>query len=448
MRQKNRKVGWWDPRGKHDQPTLTVSSVTGTTPPTALDDRDRLRGAMRHALASRMGCGMVLCRTLGMPHVREMVGTEGCAHLLGSIERRLREHLGPGGFIDDLGDGVFVLLMPAALASEALLAATRRLLDRLSEPHDYLGSDVVVHCVAGVLVANHGNLSEAYEHVELASYEARHRGAGHVVEYSAALADQASQWVRLTSGVGQAARRGELSLHYQPINDIASGTVMGAEALLRWTHPEMGPVSPATFIPIAEQSQAILSIGRHVLAEACRELAVWATVPDRRHWHMHVNISARQVEDIGFPSLVREIIERSGVDASKLTLELTETGLMHDTESTREAFAALKAVGVRLAIDDFGVGYSSLAYLTRLPVDVVKIDRSFIGGLGVTMVASEVVRSITEMAHRLGLEVVAEGIETEAQRLEAARLGCILGQGFLFGTLGVPAAEYVLALGG
>jgi EAL domain-containing protein (putative c-di-GMP-specific phosphodiesterase class I)/GGDEF domain-containing protein len=448
MRQKNRRVGWWDLRAKHSQPTLSVGSLVGTTPPTALDDRDRLRGAMRHALASRTGCGMVLCRTLGMPHVRETFGTEACAVLLASVARRLLEHLGPGGFVDDLGDGAFVLLLPAAVTSEVLLETTRGLLDRMTEPYDLNGSEVVVHCVAGVLVANHGNLSEAYEHVELASYEARHRGPGNVVAYSAALADRASQWVRLTSGVGQAARRGELSVHYQQINDIATGDIVGAEALLRWTHPEMGPVSPATFIPIAEQSQAILSIGRHVLEEACRQLATWQASPDRRRWHMHVNISARQIEDIGFPALVREVVERTGVVASSLTLELTETGLMHDTESTREAFDALKAVGVRLAIDDFGVGYSSLSYLTRLPVDVVKIDRSFIGGLGVSAVAGEVVRSITDMAHRLGLEVVAEGIETEAQRIEAARLGCVFGQGFYFGTLGVPAAERVLALGG
>jgi EAL domain-containing protein (putative c-di-GMP-specific phosphodiesterase class I)/GGDEF domain-containing protein len=394
--------------------------------------REGLANALRHQLGLVPRCGVIVLHCVGLAELSEALGSQGRALLLSDVGQTLRECVGEPDLVVGCGDGRFGILMPGRNDIGAMAEFALRLVAATSEPRFILDREIVMHSVAGVAPVDDNDVDAGIDHATLACREARRFGLGQVVMYTAQLAFEAHQRLQLTSGVGFAAARQELHVVYQAINDLVTGDIVGEEALVRWTHPELGLVAPNDFIPIAEESRAIVSIGRWVLEQACDRMVTLAdqfTVAPK----MHVNVSARQLEDLTFPSTVRDILAARSLDPGMLTLELTETGVIDDTDRTKEALDALKAVGVRLAIDDFGVGYSSLSYLSRLPVDAVKIDRAFIAGLGTASADGEVVRMITQAAIRMNLDVVAEGIETEQQRDEVVRLGCVLGQGFLFG---------------
>jgi EAL domain-containing protein (putative c-di-GMP-specific phosphodiesterase class I) len=220
--------------------------------------------------------------------------------------------------------------------------------------------------------------------------------------------------------------RGELILHYQPVVTLPGGRMTGVEALVRWQHPRRGMVPPADFIPQAEQTGPILAIDEWVLWEACRRARPWGDLS------VHVNVSARQVLHGDLISLVSGVLVDTGLEPQRLTLEITEGTLMEDTEATLEALGRLRHLGVRLAIDDFGIGFSSLSYLRRLPVDVVKIDREFVTGIAAGADEWSLARGIVRLLHSLGRETVAEGIERPEQVAHLVALGCQLGQGFYF----------------
>jgi EAL domain-containing protein (putative c-di-GMP-specific phosphodiesterase class I)/GGDEF domain-containing protein len=394
--------------------------------------REGLANALRHQLDMVPRCGVVFLQCVGLAELAEALGSQGRALLLSGITQTLRQSVGQSDLVVGCGDGRFGILMPGVSDIAAMAEFALRLVAVTSEPRIILEREIVMHSVAGVAPADCNDVDAGIDHATLACREARRFGLGQVAMYTAQLAQEAQQRLQLTSGVGFAAARQELHVVYQAINDLVTGDIVGEEALVRWNHPELGLVAPNDFIPIAEESSAIVGIGRWVLEQACDRMVTLAgehaTAPK-----MHVNVSARQLEDLTFPSTVRDILAARNLDPGMLTLELTETGVIDDTDRTKEALDALKGVGVRLAIDDFGVGYSSLSYLSRLPVDAVKIDRAFIAGLGTASADGEVVRMITHAALRMNLDVVAEGIETEQQRDEVVRLGCVLGQGFLFG---------------
>ena len=412
----------------------------------------RLSGLLR----AQPLCGVILCELLGLAEVGEMLGIHGRGALLGAIATTLRRSVGEGNdhtataatdsgeqnpshnqlaagpMVMEIGSSRFAIFLPTVTDVVRLVRSAQAFLALASRPHPTAGGEVVVHGVAGVLVAGPHDAADAMGRAEFACHEARRIGFGKVVAYEPELATAAGERLQITSGVGQAAVRGELRVEFQPINDLRSADVVGAEALVRWQHPELGILPPATFIPIAEQSDAIVGVGQWVLEQACDQLVVWSKQRSTAALVMNVNVSTRQLDDLTFPAMVRSVLTGRSLDPALLTLELTETTLIGDTASIRDAMAALKAVGVRLALDDFGVGYSSLSYLTRLPVDIVKIDRAFIRDLETSSTARELVGSIVEMAHRLSLQVVAEGIETREQRAHALRLGCDLGQGYYF----------------
>ncbi len=397
-------------------------------------------------------CGVILCEMLGLAEVGEMLGINGRGALIAAIAATLRravsdrdylgeaaqigvagpDRLSPVHSVMEIGHSRFAILLPAVTDAVRLVRTAKAFLALASRPHPLVGGEVVVHGVAGVLVAGSDDAHDAMARAEFACHEARRLGFGQVVAYEPGLSTAAGQRLQMTSGVGQAAVRGELRVEFQPINDLRTAAVVGAEALVRWQHPDLGMLRPASFIPIAEQSNAIVGVGQWVLEQACDQLVAWSRDRATAGFFMNVNVSTRQLEDLTFPALVRRVLKSRSLDPALLTLELTETTLIGDTTSMREALVALKAVGVRLALDDFGVGYSSLSYLTRLPVDIVKIDSAFIRDLETSSTARELVGSITEMTHRLFLQVVAEGIETRAQRSHALRLGCDLGQGYYF----------------
>jgi EAL domain-containing protein (putative c-di-GMP-specific phosphodiesterase class I) len=245
----------------------------------------------------------------------------------------------------------------------------------------------------------------------------------------------------------RALERTELTLHYQPVVEIEGVTTVGVEALLRWQHPEQGLVPPGRFIPVAEESGLIIPIGAWVLEQACHQLSDWhGRGENGPRGSIEVNLSARQIDHPLIVSTVEEILSRTGLAAEHLTLEITESALMKDAANARHVLGALKEIGVLLAIDDFGTGYSSLSYLQRFPLDILKVDRSFVEELGVNAESEKIVAAVINLAHALGLKVVAEGVET-AEQLEVLRsFRCDLAQGFLF-SKPLPAADIVASFG-
>jgi len=229
---------------------------------------------------------------------------------------------------------------------------------------------------------------------------------------------------------------GQFRLHYQPQVDV-DGRVLGAESLLRWLDPERGMTTPGEFIALAEESDLIVSIGQWVLETACRQLQAWSGDPATRDLHLAVNISPKQFCEDFFVGAVAAALRQTRADPRRLQLEITEGMLLTDVEETIAKMAELRRIGVSFALDDFGTGYSSLSYLHRLPLNVLKIDRSFVHQMGVNNQSEAIVRTIIQMGQSLDLEVLAEGVESEAQRLQLARLGCTRFQGYLYGR---PAA--------
>jgi EAL domain-containing protein (putative c-di-GMP-specific phosphodiesterase class I) len=262
-------------------------------------------------------------------------------------------------------------------------------------------------------------------------YEAKARGRNGHQFYRAELNAHASERQALESSLRHAIERKELSLHYQPILDLATGTTSGTEALVRWQHPHLGPISAAQLVAIAEDSGLIIPIGHWVLSEACRQAVDWrrAGVACGR---MAVNISAVELRSPGFTENVARILADTGLDPRHLELELTETFLMQDVRSTRLVLAALRQLGISIALDDFGTGYSSLSYMRRFPIDTLKIDRSFVRDLTTDTADAGVVRAIVNMGLSLNMRVVAEGVESPEQLAFLVHHGCLEAQGFHF----------------
>jgi EAL domain-containing protein (putative c-di-GMP-specific phosphodiesterase class I) len=245
--------------------------------------------------------------------------------------------------------------------------------------------------------------------------------------------------MELKADLQGALERGELHVAYQPIVDIDTGAIFGSEALMRWTHPVRGVVQPNDFIPLAEENGLILELGRWILEMACRQTRVWQQESDRSDLTVSVNLSGRQIADQNLVADVARVLAESGLDPHCLTLEITETVLIQDVETTISAFRSLKALGIRLAIDDFGTGYSSLSYLRQFPIDILKIDRSFVASLDGSADSNALVRSIINLSSTLRLDTVAEGIETAEQRQALRGLGAQHGQGYLFARALDPA---------
>jgi len=277
-------------------------------------------------------------------------------------------------------------------------------------------------------------------------YRAKDRGRARYEVFDEGMRGRAIERLRMENDLRRALERDQLRLEYQPVVSLMNFSIVGVEALLRWRHPDRGEIPPSEFIPIAEENGLIEPIGRWVLENACRQAAQWyAARPDSAPLAMSVNLSAVQVARRTLPDVVRAALSSTGLDPACLSLEITETVMVRDADGLTEILQALKALGVRLVLDDFGTGYSSLSYLTRLPLDVLKVDRSFVDGLGNEPRDTAITETIIAMSRALSLDVVAEGVETSEQVHELSRLGCTAAQGFHF-SRAVPAREITDAL--
>ena len=364
-------------------------------------------------------------------HINDSLGHETGDRVLLDIAQRIQGCLREDDVLARLGSDQFaVLVAPADLAAAETTA--RRVLNVVAQPCSLEGAHFTLTCSIGVALApSHGRTAdELVRHAEAAMRAVKLAGrANYRVHQARAEVDRRSH-MKLDHAMRQALVSGRFRLHYQPQVCIADGRVVGAEALLRWRDPELGEISPARFIPVAEESGFIVPIGDWVLSQAVRQAALWhskgLTVP------IAVNVSALQFQQGHFVDRVASVLAVSGLPPQLLELELTESILVHDADDALHRLHALARLGVRMSIDDFGTGYSSLAYLKRFPIDKLKIDRSFISGLPDDDRDAGIVRAILQMARALGMKVIAEGVESEAQRGFLHDAGCDEFQGFLF----------------
>jgi diguanylate cyclase (GGDEF)-like protein/PAS domain S-box-containing protein len=358
--------------------------------------------------------------------------------LLRHAADRISGAIRPGDTVARFGSDEFVIACDAVSVTTTVLIA-EQVLEALGERVVIGGQEMNVSASVGIALSDENATPESLlRDSEGAMHRAKDRGRGRIELYDESLRAKAERRLATSLALGHALERNQFAVHYQPIIDLATGTMVSAEALLRWTHPQRGHISPAEFIPLAEETNLIVEIGAWVLEQACQELAEWRrTAPEMS---LAVNLSVRQMVAPDVGGLVGGVLGRTGIDPEKLCLELTESVFMEDVDFFSRTLNGLKGLGVRLAIDDFGTGYSSLSYLKRFPVDAVKVDRAFVNGLGSDPHDSALVAAIVAMAEALGLEVTAEGVETHDQLLSLKRLDCRRAQGFYLARP-MPAAD-------
>ncbi|MBI2276930.1 MAG: bifunctional diguanylate cyclase/phosphodiesterase [Dechloromonas sp.] len=358
--------------------------------------------------------------------------------MLVEVAQRLVASVREGDTVARLGGDEFVVMLedlgecPQEAAAQAKDVG-ENIISALNRPYMIAGR--VQHSTPSIGITlftdRDDSVDEMLKKADIAMYQAKSAGRNTLrffdPEMQAALASRAL----LEAELRLAIRDGQFVLHYQPQVDSACG-INGAEALLRWAHPERGMVSPTQFIPLAEETGLILPIGQWVLETACARLKAWADAPRTRNLRLAINVSARQFRQEGFVNQVTLALENAGAPAARLKLELTESLVLDDVEDSIKKMQALKQLGVGFSMDDFGTGYSSLSYLTRLPLDQLKIDQSFVRNLPGNPNDAAVAQAVVTLARSLGLAVIAEGVETEAQRAFLEQHGCPTYQGYLF----------------
>ncbi|MBT0773837.1 EAL domain-containing protein [Kineosporia sp. J2-2] len=399
---------------------------------------DRVEHATLRRTTSSEAVGVLFLDLDGFKEVNDSLGHATGDSLLVDVARRLTSCLRPGDTIARLGGDEFAVLVEGALTGAEFIGLAGRIRESLEEPIVVDGRDLFIRASIGIASAEVGtvNADQLIRNADLAMYQAKERQDGEPALYDPSMHSSLVERLALEAELRKAVTDQGLQVHYQPTYGIHDGELAGVEALVRWPHPERGMIPPDVFIPLAEQTGLIHELGRFVLREACFQGREWATLSPSTALSIGVNVSGKQLQRRDFAGEVSQALADSGLSAEHLVLEMTESVLMNDTESTLRTLEALKAMGVRIAIDDFGTGYSSLSYLHRFPVDILKIDRSFVERLSGTDAEDSLVQSIVQLGQTLQLETIAEGIEEPGQLLALRRLGCTMAQGYHFGRPG------------
>jgi diguanylate cyclase (GGDEF)-like protein/PAS domain S-box-containing protein len=413
---------------------------------TGLGNRALLSDRFEHAQTVRAredrGLALMVIDLDGFKAINDGFGHGVGDEVLRTVARRLRAVVRPQDTVARIGGDEFAVLVDGVQNSDAVDLGGR-IITAVSAPFEIRGSTIEITPSAGVTaVETHEvSLDEAMQHADIAMYEAKASGNGEVRLFEAGMRSSVLERLELASGLKRAMARNELVLHYQPIVDtrFPEGPVQQVEALVRWLHPQHGLVAPNDFIPMAEQTGVIVPLGAWVLRAACDQVRAWDALD--QHLKVSVNVSSRELRDPGFVDSVARTLAATGVAPARLTLEITETALLEDLPQATRILGELRGMGVCVALDDFGAGYSSLSYLDRLPVDVVKIDRTFIAGITKTS-KRETLKTIARLLASIDVRVVAEGVETVAQFAFVQGLGIGACQGFLF-SRPVPAAEVI-----
>jgi diguanylate cyclase (GGDEF)-like protein len=354
--------------------------------------------------------------------------------LLEAVAIRLRSLVRPADTVARLGGDEFAVLAEALPDPQEPIKLAERLRHGLRQPLLVEGRELYVHASIGISIAIEPGMPAAdlLRNADVATYVAKSEGKNRHRQFDHAMHQAVVERMALQSELTRAVEHDQLTVHYQPVVALDSGRLSGVEALVRWTHPERGVVPPGSFIPLAEQTGLIVPLGRWVLQAACRQAHQWDQDGLGGGLDLAVNVSVRQLKEPGFVAAVAEDLDQTGVEPGRLILEITESLLMENLDAILDVLHQLRGLGVRLAIDDIGTGYSSLAYLVKLPVQVLKIDRSFITHLHDDLNNLTLVRSILKLARDLELQTVAEGIEKAHLAEELHRLGCDKGQGYWF----------------
>ena len=431
---------------------------------------ERLGDALTRQARTAATVGLLFVDLDRFKAVNDSLGHAAGDQVLAQAADRLRRVVRDADTVARFGGDEFVVVAEHLTGDGGAVDLAKRILAALADPITVGGLDIVVTASIGIALADPPAIGRPppgastaagrhkddrapasrdrtpaaevlLHHADMAMYQAKARGRNCWQIHDRAATGHTVDRLRLLGDLRHALTHGGLRLHYQPRVDLRTGAVMGYEALVRWQHPRLGLLGPNTFIALAEDSGLIRELGGWVLREACRQAAEWhAHDPDRRPLEIAVNLSAHQLGDPHLTALVADILTRTGLDPETLTLEVTETAIMNDADTALGVLHALKDLGVRLAIDDFGTGYCSLVYLKRFPVDELKVDRSFVDGLGRDTEDTAIVTAIVQLAGAVGVQVVAEGVETDEQRYALLALGCRLAQGYLFAPP-LPAAQ-------
>ena len=413
---------------------------------TGLANRALLHDRVEHALAAapRSGTSVALCfgDLDGFKTVNDTLGHHVGDSVLVRASRLLSSIVRPGDTVARLGGDEFAVLMVDVPRPETAVDFAHRIVAVLRDAPDFEGNQVGLSISVGVAYGEPGKTTEQLlSEADSAMYEAKETGKNRVEVFRSSMRSRMLERLDLTNGFRWALGRSEFFLEYQPIVSLSDNRLHGFEALVRWNHPNLGEIQPLRFIPIAEETGFIVPLGRWVLVEACEQLAAWNEATDE-HLTLSVNLSRRQLISPHLADEVRSVLGLSGIDPHRLMLEVTESVLMEDPERATLALSELRDLGIRIAVDDFGTGYSSLSHLQRFPVDVLKIDKSFIDPLvKQDRGSTALVTAIIGLAQSLGLDVIAEGIEHESQLRHLVDLGCDQGQGYLMARpLGTTAA--------
>jgi len=404
--------------------------------PNRLLFEDRLRQALLRLDRANQGGVVERLAVLfidldGFKPINDSFGHAAGDVILRCAADRLRREARDGDTVARVGGDEFLLLLENVKDEAACIAVAERALKALSQPFELSEKQVQIACSIGIAVhPGHGERSKLVANADAAMYAAKRAGGSCHVLFEPHMGSDASAQLELQNDLRHALARGELSLHYQPKIDGQDGQICGVEALLRWTHPQHGMVSPAVFIALAERFGLIGQLGSWVIDEACRQIAEWKRCG--ANLRVAINISAHQLRDNSLVARIEQALARHGVPASQLLCEITETVAMEDMKATQRTFDGLARIGVFLSIDDFGSGYSSLNYLRQLPARQLKIDRSFVNDLEFSEDARSVVNAVVKLAHALNLRVVAEGVETAAQRDILLAMHCDELQGYFF----------------
>ena len=366
--------------------------------------------------------------------VNDSLGHDTGDKLLVEVAKRLGSCLRPEDTLARFGGDEFTVLIEDLEVPDGAVRVAERIVEELREPFLLEGRELYVAASIGVALGSAGtkDAEELLREADTAMYRAKDQGSDHEV-FDTAMHGRAVDRLELENDLRRAIEQNEFVVHYQPIISLQTGELWGMEALVRWEHPERGLLNPDEFVPVAEESGLVVPMGELVLEEACRRAVEWQReFPGNPPLAMSVNLSGRQLRRPDLPETIGRALTESGLSASSLGLDITETVYISALEANTAALDRLRALGIRICLDDFGSGYSSLSYLKRLPADILKVDKSFTKGLGLEVEDTAIVQTVVDLAHILGMEVVAEGVEVEEQETLLREMGCDFAQGYLF----------------
>jgi len=417
---------------------------------TGLPNRNLLHDRLRQAVYSQRSPRAMAVVFIDLDHfkfVNDSLGHGVGDKLLRGMAERLRGVLREGDTVARLGGDEFVVILNDQSSEEVIFRAMQRIAQEVSQPMMIDGKELYVTCSAGISLypQDGGDVDTLLKNADAAMYRAKDAGRNNFQFFTSEMNERINERLSLENALRRALERNEFLLHYQQKIDLRSGALTGAEALVRWAHPELGLLRPERFIPLAEETGLIVKIGEWVMREACRQTRAWLD-QGLNPGLVSVNLSARQFRQEGLVRSFSRILEETRIDSRHLEIELTESMVMHNVTTAIATLHGLKSLGLALSVDDFGTGYSSLAYLKDLPIDTLKIDRSFVRAIGTSEAsgagaASEegvIAQAIISLGHALHLKVIAEGVETERQVSFLRRHGCDEVQGFFYGEPQAP----------